>query len=71
MPHSLVCCFALFVQFFITLSAQPKLDGKHCVFGEVVSGMEVLDHIEAEVKTADKSSGMPSKQITIMAAGKM
>jgi len=33
-------------QFFITLSAQPKLSGKHCVFGSVVSGLEVLEAIE-------------------------
>ena len=29
-------------QFIITLSAQPKLDDKHTVFGEVVRGMNVI-----------------------------
>lgn len=30
-------------QFFILYKAQPHLDGKHTVFGEVVSGMEFVD----------------------------
>ena len=32
-------------QFFLTLSPQPHLDGGYTAFGEVVSGMEVLEHI--------------------------
>ncbi|MFB6201088.1 MAG: peptidylprolyl isomerase [Halorhabdus sp.] len=32
-------------QFFITLAAQPHLDGDHAVFGEVVDGMDVLEEI--------------------------
>jgi peptidyl-prolyl cis-trans isomerase B (cyclophilin B) len=35
-------------QFFVvTTEAAPWLDGKHTVFGEVTSGMEVIDAIEA------------------------
>jgi cyclophilin family peptidyl-prolyl cis-trans isomerase len=35
-------------QFFIvTIAAAPWLDGKHTVFGEVTSGMEAVDAIEA------------------------
>jgi cyclophilin family peptidyl-prolyl cis-trans isomerase len=34
-------------QFFITLDAQPHLDGRHAVFGEVVDGMDVVEEIGA------------------------
>ncbi|MGE0489487.1 MAG: peptidylprolyl isomerase [Vulcanimicrobiota bacterium] len=32
-------------QFFVCHSPQPHLDGKHTVFGRVISGMEVVDAI--------------------------
>ena len=34
-------------QFYICLAPQPHLDGQYSVFGEVVSGMDVVDKIAA------------------------
>jgi cyclophilin family peptidyl-prolyl cis-trans isomerase len=33
-------------QFYITLAPQPMLDGQYTVFGQVVSGMDVVDKIQ-------------------------
>jgi cyclophilin family peptidyl-prolyl cis-trans isomerase len=33
-------------QFYITLSPQPKLDGKYSVFGRVINGFEVLPKLQ-------------------------
>jgi len=40
-------------QFFITVSEQPRLDGTHPVFGEVVDGMDVVMNI-SQVPTGNR-----------------
>lgn len=52
-------------QFFITLDRAPQCDGKHVVFGELVSGYEVLEAVEA----FGTSGGEATKQITITDCG--
>nr|KIR84472.1 peptidyl-prolyl cis-trans isomerase [Cryptococcus tetragattii IND107] len=52
-------------QFFITTVVTSWLDGKHCVFGEVTSGQELVKKIESY----GSDSGKPKAKITITASG--
>ena len=54
-------------QFFITTVPCPWLDGKHCVFGEVIEGMNVVSQIEA----LGSQSGKPKAKITIADCGQL
>lgn len=54
-------------QFFITLAAAPSLDGKHCAFGRVVEGSEVVDRIgQMEV---DEDTEAPLRRVAIVDCG--
>uniref|UniRef100_A0A7S2SLM7 peptidylprolyl isomerase n=1 Tax=Rhizochromulina marina TaxID=1034831 RepID=A0A7S2SLM7_9STRA len=53
-------------QFFFTLAAAPQLDGKHVVFGRVVSGLDVLKYIEETVGTTD---GSPTAEVLVTDCG--
>ncbi|CAK9090827.1 unnamed protein product [Durusdinium trenchii] len=52
-------------QFFITVKATPHLDGKHVVFGKVISGYDVVQKMER----CGSSSGKTSKKVTIHSCG--
>jgi cyclophilin family peptidyl-prolyl cis-trans isomerase len=52
-------------QFFICTAQTPWLDGKHVVFGQVVSGMEVIDTVEK----VGSSSGRTSSPVVITDCG--
>lgn len=52
-------------QFFITYVPQPHLDGKHAVFGKVVSGMEVLRQITPRDPSKNPPPGDKILTITI------
>jgi peptidyl-prolyl cis-trans isomerase A (cyclophilin A) len=49
-------------QFFVTLDAQPHLDGRHAVFGKVTDGMDVVEAI-GDVET--DANDQPLEEVTI------
>ena len=51
-------------QFFLTFVATPWLDGKHTIFGEVVSGMDTLKKLEEK----GTQSGQPTGPLKIVKA---
>mmetsp|Transcript_116555 Transcript_116555/g.228674 ORF Transcript_116555/g.228674 Transcript_116555/m.228674 type:complete len:309 (+) Transcript_116555:84-1010(+) len=54
-------------QFFICTAATPHLDGKHVVFGKVVSGYEVVQQMER----CGSRGGATSKRVTIHSCGEV
>lgn len=55
-------------QFFITFVPTPHLDGKHVVFGEVVSGQEIIKKMES---TSLNSAGKTDGTISIKSSGQL
>lgn len=54
-------------QFFITTAATPHLNGKHVVFGKVITGQEVVRRIER----VGSGSGMTMACVTITDCGQL
>ncbi|KAJ8634180.1 hypothetical protein MRB53_027516 [Persea americana] len=54
-------------QFFITTVTTSWLDGRHVVFGKVLSGMDVVYKIEAE----GQQSGTPKQKVVISDSGEL
>ncbi len=52
-------------QFFITYKALPDLDGKYTIFGQVVSGMEVLSSLRPRNPAADQILVPPDAILSI------
>jgi cyclophilin family peptidyl-prolyl cis-trans isomerase len=55
-------------QFYITLAAQPSLDGKYAIFGRVLKGIDVLPRIQQgdgmfSVTLMDVEGMMPEKPV--------
>ena len=53
-------------QFFFTLGEMSHLDGKHVVFGRVVSGIE---YVEAIASAAGAPTGVPTRRVVIADCG--
>merc|ERR1719510_753088 len=54
-------------QFFITTVPCPWLDGKHCVFGELIEGANVV----AACERVGSQSGKTSQRIVIANSGQL
>jgi cyclophilin family peptidyl-prolyl cis-trans isomerase len=52
-------------QFFITLAPTPHLDGRHSVFGKIISGMEIVKSIRERDPMSDANPGDLIKTIMI------
>ena len=54
-------------QFFICTVDTPWLDGRHCVFGKVIDGLDVVDTIEA----VGSQSGATVKEVLVRDCGEI
>jgi cyclophilin family peptidyl-prolyl cis-trans isomerase len=52
-------------QFFICLRDQPSMKGQYTIFGEVVSGMEVVDQVSTTPVEGDRAKERVEMKVTI------
>jgi len=57
-------------QFFVCLQPQPSLAKQYTIFGEVVSGMEVVDQISTTPVDGDKAKERVEMKVTVREAPK-
>lgn len=55
-------------QFFVTHTPQPHLDGKYTLFGEVTSGMDVIDNLMIYDQIQQATLSVTAKQAPVAAA---
>jgi peptidyl-prolyl cis-trans isomerase B (cyclophilin B) len=53
-------------QFFVCLQPQPALEGQYTVFGEVISGMDVVDQISLTPVDGDRATERVEMTVTIV-----
>ena len=53
-------------QFFVVMQDQPSMKGQYTVFGEVVSGMEVVDQISTTPVDGDKALERVEMKVTVL-----
>jgi cyclophilin family peptidyl-prolyl cis-trans isomerase len=53
------------VQFFVVCREQPSLKGQYTIFGEVVSGMDVVDRISAIPVDGDEAKERVEMKVTV------
>jgi peptidyl-prolyl cis-trans isomerase B (cyclophilin B) len=58
-------------QFFLVRAPQPHLDGKHTLFGQVISGVEIIDRLQngdimEKVTILNKSSTIENHNLVKM-----
>jgi cyclophilin family peptidyl-prolyl cis-trans isomerase len=54
-------------QFFLCTVATPHLDGKHCVFGRVISGIEHTHTVE----NCETASDKPCEDVVVVDCGEL
>ena len=52
-------------QFFVCVNDQPSLKGQYTIFGEVISGIDVVDQISLTPVDGDKATERVEMKVTV------